>query len=117
MSWILLTIYVVLNVAGQLLLKRAAMSGGAEGSAHRSLLSLWFLAGGGTLGVSMLLWVQVLRGLPLNVAHPMTIGGCLALIALASRMLWSEPLPRSRIAGIAVILVGVVLAAPGAQAP
>lgn len=111
--WVLLAVAIVFNVAGQLLLKRAAMAGGAsDGGAQRAFLSPWFLTGVSSLGLSMLLWVQVLRKVPLTIAHPLT-GTIFVIVPLASHYLWGEPLPPTRIFGVLVILVGVVLVARG----
>jgi undecaprenyl phosphate-alpha-L-ara4N flippase subunit ArnE len=109
-----LILALLLNTAGQLLFKRAAMSGSAEGApAHRAHFSGWFLAGAGSLVTSMLLWVLVLRTLPLTLVYPFT-GVNFIVVPLASHWLWKEPLPRMRLVGIFVILVGVCLVArPG----
>lgn len=115
MAYALLAIAIFLNVAGQLLLKRAAMVGGssqAEGAALQSFLSPWFFGGCGSLGASMLLWVIVLRRLPLTLAHPMT-GVVYILVPVVSHVLWNEPLPAIRVAGISVIIFGVYLVARG----
>jgi undecaprenyl phosphate-alpha-L-ara4N flippase subunit ArnE len=102
---------ILLNVTGQLLMKRAAISGGAlEGGAQRAILSGWFIAGGVSLGVSMLAWVQVLRKLPLTIAHPIT-GAIFVMVPLASHVLWNEPLPMRRVLGIAIIGAGIVVVA------
>lgn len=106
-----LVLAIVLNVAGQLFFKRAAMSGAAPGTAaHKAFLSHWFIGGAGSLGASMLLWVLVLRELPLTLAHPIT-GAVFILVPLASHFLWKEPLPRTRLLGILVIIAGIYFVA------
>jgi drug/metabolite transporter (DMT)-like permease len=72
--------------------------------------SPWFIAGGVSLGVSMLAWVQVLRKLPLTIAHPIT-GAIFVMVPLASHVLWNEPLPMRRVLGIAIIGAGIVVVA------
>lgn len=114
MAYLQLVLSLLLNVAGQLFFKRAAMSGSAEGApAHKSFLSVWFVAGGTSLVSSMLFWVLVLRELPLTMVYPFA-GVTFAAVPIASHFLWKEPLPRMRLVGIFVIIVGVCLAArPG----
>jgi drug/metabolite transporter (DMT)-like permease len=56
----------------------------------------------------MLLWVLVLRALPLTLVHPFT-GTVFILVPLASHLLWKEPLPRTRVIGICIIMVGIYL--------
>ena len=111
MIYVLLVVSILLNVAGQLFLKRAAMAGSAPGAAaHKSFLSVWFIGGAGSLGASMLLWVLVLRALPLTLVHPFT-GVVFILVPLASHWIWAEPLPRTRILGICIIIAGIYLVA------
>ena len=62
------------------------------------------------MGVSMLAWVQVLRKLPLTIAHPIT-GAIFVMVPLASHVLWNEPLPMRRVLGIAIIGAGIVVVA------
>lgn len=109
--YIELAVAILLNVAGQLLFKRAAMAGAdPQSPMHRSYLSPWFIGGAGCLGTSMLLWVLVLKVLPLSLAHPMT-GVVFILVPIASHWIWKEPLPRLRILGILVIVMGIALVA------
>ena len=111
MIYVQLVLAIVLNVAGQLLFKRAAMAGARPGApAHEAFLSRWFIGGAASLGTSMLLWVLVLRKLPLTLAHPFT-GAVFILVPLASHALWKEPLPRTRILGILVIIAGIYFVA------
>jgi multidrug transporter EmrE-like cation transporter len=113
LGYVLLAVAILFNVVGQLLLKRAAVAGSDAGAAvQKAFLNGWFLLGGASLGVSMLLWVQVLRKIPLTVAHPVT-GVVYIIVPLASHLLWSEPLPAVRVAGISVIIFGVYLVARG----
>jgi undecaprenyl phosphate-alpha-L-ara4N flippase subunit ArnE len=111
-SFVLLAVAIAFNAAGQLLLKRATIGHEAGAMAREVFLSGWFLAGGASLGVSMLLWVQVLRKVPLTVAHPLS-GAVFAIVPVASHLLWREPLSSMRIVGIVVIVVGIALVARG----
>jgi undecaprenyl phosphate-alpha-L-ara4N flippase subunit ArnE len=114
----MLILFVVLNilfnVAGQLFMKKAAMTGGvADGGGQRAIFSPWFLGGVVALGLSMLAYIQVLRRLPLTIAHPIN-GVLFALVPVSSHLLWNEPLPASRFLGILVIIAGIVLVARAA---
>jgi multidrug transporter EmrE-like cation transporter len=99
------------NMAGQLLLKRAAMVVGSSGGpVYRPFLSVWFMLGVACLGLSSVLWVTVLKKLPLTVAHPIT-GIVFILVPILSHVLWGEPLPPARIAGIGIVIAGICLVA------
>lgn len=114
MSYALLAVAISFNVIGQLLLKRAAMAGSGVGAGlQKALLSPYLFAGVASLGSSMLLWVQVLRKVPLTIAHPLT-GLVFIAVPVVSHFLWGEPLPAIRVAGILVILLGVILVAQSA---
>ena len=115
MIYLQLAVAILLNVGGQLLLKRASMVGAAPdatqaASAMRSFLSPWFIGGAASLGLSSLFWVTVLKKIPLTIAHPLT-GIVFILVPVASHFLWDEPLPALRVAGIMIIIVGVYLVA------
>lgn len=112
---LMLAISIVLNVAGQLLLRRAAMAGSAPDAAvAKAYLSPYFVGGVAMLGFSMLLWVQVLRKMPLTLAHPISAIAFI-LVPVGARVLWGEPLTLLRMIGILVILAGVVIVARSAS--
>ena len=48
-------------------------------------------------------------GLPLGVADGIWAAGGVAVTAIASRLLFGEPLTRTMVAGIALIMAGVLL--------
>ena len=54
-------------------------------------------------------------GLPLGVVYGVWAAGGVALTAVASRVLFAEPLTRTMVAGIALIVVGVLLVELGAS--
>jgi multidrug transporter EmrE-like cation transporter len=58
------------------------------------------------------LWVVVLRKLPLTIVHPIT-GIAFVLVPLFSHFVWNEPLPTMRLFGIGIITLGVYFVARG----
>jgi undecaprenyl phosphate-alpha-L-ara4N flippase subunit ArnE len=110
LPYVLLVVAIAFNMAGQVLLKRAAMSGsGTEAAAAvKAYLSPWFFGGVSSLGLSMLLWVNVLRKVPLTIAHPAT-AVVFVFVPILAHFLWGEPLPPLRLLGIGVIVLGVYL--------
>ena len=61
-----------------------------------------------------LLWASLRQGMPLDVAYGIWAAAGVALTAVASRVLFHEPLTRTMIGGIALIVVGVLLVELGA---
>jgi multidrug transporter EmrE-like cation transporter len=113
LAYLQLAVAILLNASGQLLLKRASMTGGDEAGATamvRPYLSVWFILGVLSLGLSSLLWVRVLKKVPLTLAHPIT-GIVFVIVPLISHLLWKEALPPTRLAGILIITLGVLLVA------
>lgn len=53
------------------------------------------------------------RGMPLGVAYGIWIASGVAIIAIASRFLFNEPLTRRMAAGIGLIIVGVLILETG----
>lgn len=110
---LLLALSILFNVAGQLLMKRAALDGGSEsGGGMRALFSPYFFGGAICLGCALLAWVQVLRKIPLTLAHPIS-GVVFLVVPFASHLIWREPLSTLRVLGMMVIVFGVVLVARG----
>jgi len=109
---------VLLNAGAQLALKAATTGTGpiavAGGSLRSSALVLatapWFWVAIAAYGFSVLVWVVGLSRVPVSQAYPLLSLGYV-VNALAAWWLLSETLSLSRVAGIAIIIVGVVLVA------
>jgi drug/metabolite transporter (DMT)-like permease len=111
----------VLITAAEVLLKKGAVASVAE-SGGPEVLGLAALASGATwLGillyiVSFLIWLHVLRLLPLTQAYALA-SMVHVLVPTAAWLFLNETISSTRAAGIAFVLVGVLLvAAPAAQA-
>lgn len=102
--------YTVFSVWGLLLLK-PALSRLAEGGAVTATGVLHVLIGLAIYTFSFVLWLVVLARQPLSVSYPIAIGLTLAASAAAAAWQLDETLPMARIAGIALIFLGVVIVA------
>lgn len=122
-TWSLLLGGVALNAAAQLLLKAAtrvsgvlvANTGRVSWPAAAHLLRappLW--AGFGCYGVSVFLWIGALSRVPVSVAYPLLSIGYI-VNAFAAAALFGEALTTSKLAGIGLIVVGVVMLTRGAR--
>ena len=60
------------------------------------------------LGVAMLLWLWVLRRVPVSVAYPM-LSINFVLVALAARLIWQESYTLRQWLGTLAIVAGVAL--------
>jgi multidrug transporter EmrE-like cation transporter len=114
-TWTLLLAGVLLNAAAQLLLKAAtrhsgeliADSGQVSWSSVMTLLGavpLWI--GLACYGVSVVLWLGALSRVPVSTAYPMLSIGYV-VNAFAAALLFGEVLSAPKLAGIALICVGV----------
>jgi len=117
MTLVLILISVVLGAAGQVLLKMGALR--VCGVTDVGLL-LWrivtnphILVGFGLYGVASILWIVVLSRAPLSLAYPLLSLGYV-IVLLASAYVFGEAIPVVRVAGIAAILVGLVLVSSSA---
>jgi len=120
-SFLLVLGGVLLNAAGQLLLKLGALQGGPLEIDLRSLpglaaalLSGWTLAGLACYAFSVLLWIVALSRVEVSVAYPMLSIGYV-VNALAAWALLGEALTPLRWAAMAVIVCGVGLLAASAR--
>jgi multidrug transporter EmrE-like cation transporter len=111
---------VLLNAAAQLLLKAGTNTFGAIGLDRTQLIVSGFriatephvLAGLTCYVFSVAIWIAALSKVSVSIAYPMLSIGYV-VNALAAWYLFGEPLTVSKLAGIAVIIVGVVLVARG----
>lgn len=90
--------YVLASAAGLVLIKRAD-----------ELWSWRFAAGFVLYGAGFLVWLWLLRRLPLSVAFPTAAGALIAATVLGGYLFLGERLVIAQAIGIAFILVGIVL--------
>lgn len=115
-TWFLVVAGVMLNAAAQLLLKAAtgatgpiALSWvGVTTAAPRVLSHYGWWGGLVCYAVSVLIWVLALSRAPVSVVYPMLSLGYI-VNAVGATLLFGESLQPGKIAGIAVIIVGVYL--------
>lgn len=101
----------LLTTGGVLLLRRA-MSGVDElsaGTLGSLLLEPTFLGGFVLYAASFVTWLLALRRYEAVVIFPAFVGAGYAGVVLGGRLFLGESLTATRVAGIAVILAGVVL--------
>ncbi len=107
---------VMLNAAAQILMKMGTNAiGHFEFSAENILPIGWKLATEWHIvtalvcyAVSVVVWILALSRVQVSIAYPMLSLGYVA-VAFATWWLFGEPLTTNKLAGIAVIIVGVVI--------
>ena len=116
-TWTLLLGGVALNAAAQLFLKAATRAsgvlvgdaGGISWTAAAQLVKappLW--AGLACYGISVFLWVGALSRVPVSIAYPLLSIGYV-VNAFAAAALFGEALSATKLAGIGLIVAGVLL--------
>ncbi|WP_028998692.1 hypothetical protein [Azohydromonas australica] len=115
--FLLILCCVLLNAAGQLLLKVGAdhWAAGRAQASHGVLAQVlsagtlsWIVCGLACYVVSTLLWIPALSRVDVMVAYPMVSIGY-AVNAFVAWRFMGEALTQGRVAGIGVILVGVFI--------
>lgn len=113
-NYIILSISILLAVVGQLLMKKGMMLFGAfpvrELLSHiiPMFLNPFVFFGFACFGASSIFWLVVLSRLELSLVYPM-VSVAYVLVALASLVFFKENITLVRWAGIAVIILGVIL--------
>lgn len=112
MKWMILLAGIAANASASILIKIAV-------TPPRSMPSLadinaaihnWpFWLGLFFYGVALLLYTAALAKLPLNIAHPILTSGAIASVAVASFFFFKEEMSTLTLAGIALVVAGVVL--------
>ncbi len=106
---------VLATTIGQLVLKKGAASAGAlsfsMANLSQSLISIftqpWVIAGFLVYGVGAVIWILALSTNELSKAYPI-LSLSYVIVAVASFFLLGEGMPLYRVAGVLVIIVGVV---------
>lgn len=98
-GWTLLTLAILAEVTGTLSLRAAA-------TGQRVW---WVVVGVGYLVAFTSLAASIGQGMPLGVAYGIWAAAGVALTAIGSRVVFGEPLTRLMVAGIGLIMVGVLL--------
>jgi drug/metabolite transporter (DMT)-like permease len=105
-----LTLLSVLAIAcGQVLFKMAARGAGEGSGSVMDLLNPWLFAALVVYGFATLLWVWVLKTIPLNVAYPF-MGFAFVVVPLLAAYFLHESLDWRHLAGGVLIAAGVAVA-------
>ena len=104
MTWLLLAAAILCEVTATLALKRAIDHPG-----------LYAAVVAGYVAAFVLLTLTLKHGLGIGVAYGIWAACGVALTAVASKLLFDEPLTGLMIAGLALIIVGVLLVEVGAS--
>ena len=94
----LMVVYISTSSTGLYLLKSA------EGWRTPS-----FVVGAGLYGAGFVLWLLILKRLPLSLAFPVASGGLIIATQLFGFFLLSERISQTHLAGIILIIVGIAL--------
>lgn len=106
-----LTLTCVLAIAGGQVLFKLAARGAAASTAGFpwDFLNIYLFAALAVYGFATLLWVWVLKTLPLNVAYPF-VGLAFIIVPVLAWLLLNETLDWRHLAGGVLIMAGVTVA-------
>lgn len=112
MKWLILLFGIASNASASVLVKMAMTPPRSFPTLAdpTSLFRNWPLCLGVVLyGTAFLLYAAALARLPLNVAHPVLTSGAIASVAILSVVVFREPFYWTTAAGIALVIIGVML--------
>lgn len=109
-TWLLAATAVLCNAGAQLLMKRAGIQ---DGGNWRAWLDPWLASALALYGVSFGVTALVYARLPLTVASPAMAGAIFVLVSAFSVLFLGESLGLAKLAGMALIVGGIVLLAQG----
>lgn len=113
MDILLVLLVCVLTCAGQLCQKQfAGVWAKAPGPKRKSRGALWLGLSILFLGLGLLLWLAVLRLMPVSVAYPF-LSLNFVLVALAARFFFHEHISRRQCFGIVWIISGIFFLSAG----
>lgn len=105
MNLILILLVSLLSCLAQLCQKQAACSVNLHG---RKGFMMWLAVSITLLAAAMLLWLRVLREVPVGVAYPM-LSLNFVVVAIAARVIWRETYTLQQWLGTLAIVAGVAL--------
>jgi drug/metabolite transporter (DMT)-like permease len=112
LRWLLLTLLcVALLAVGQMLFKSAANQWRVDGWSWSSVSTLFspsFVAAMALYAGATILWLAILRVVPLSIAFPVFALSFLFVPVLA-HFVWGEPLTARTLLGGAIIVIGVIV--------
>ena len=119
-TFLVLLIPIFTASAAQLCFKKGILGLGSLDFSLSGLLGLiprifqsgWLITGIILFGISFLVYLFVLSKFQLNIAYPILVSAGIILIALASWVLFREPLSLLQILGIIFIIFGIFLLFP-----
>ena len=106
-QFLLLLSVAILISFGQIFLKISSNNTGLNW-ALASCFNLWLILGLITYGVSMMLWLQAIKNIPLSLATPIS-GFAYIFVPLLSVILLDEKLTPQYFAGTTLIILGIFL--------
>lgn len=110
-TWLLVAITVVCNALAQLMMKRAGVQ---DAFNWRHWVEPTLLTAVALYGLSFILTALVFARLPLSLASPLMAGAIFVLVSLFSVVFLAETIAPLRLAGMAFIVLGIVLLARSA---
>ncbi len=111
MKWLILILGVLSNASASVLVKFAVAKVDDDfqiGNILSFLSNIPLILGVFLYGIAFILYTISLTYLPLNVAHPTLTSGSIAVVAIASFMIFGESLAPINLLGIVLISIGVV---------
>lgn len=118
-KWLVLIVGVLINASASILIKVSSMPPRKLPS-FSTPITTWivnwpFWTGVAAYGLAFLLYVYALSLFPASVAHPIITAGAIAVVATVAGLVLGEPLSWLTIAGIVVVMLGVLMIAFGSQ--
>lgn len=110
--WIALLVAILANVSGNLALKQFSqqmLERQDVSPVVAALLNPYFWIGGLSAGLVFLSYIWALRGVPLSVAYPIGTGVSAVGVLLAAGLVLGETIGLAKIAGVGLVIAGVLL--------
>ncbi len=109
MNWIFLIGAILLNSAGNVLLKQFAIR--HPGASLAEYADPYFVGGLVCFALNVLLYARALSDLPIEIAYPILVGLSVLLVSIAAVVLFKAEIGAVHVVGMALILAGVALLA------
>lgn len=106
-GWLMLLGSIVLNVAGNVLVKTFSAHTDIHGL--HDYISVPFALGIAAFGLGVVLYGRALQQIPIVLAYPIQVGTCVLVIALVAVSVFGEKLGLQTLLGIMLVVSGIAV--------
>jgi multidrug transporter EmrE-like cation transporter len=106
-------LFIIMMASGQLLFKAASINlrpADSPMSGALAAISEWkFLFALALYAAATILWMKILKQMPLSTAYPLAMGSTIAITFIAGMIIYREPFSALKATGTGLIIIAIIM--------